>query len=735
MNEALNYRTHNVLLSTLLCFACSVGAVAQSSSNLCGLLAANQYTVNSGCVNQGFNVPTSYTASMNPGTCNSGNFRDGWGWFTATSTFTTIQYQGNQDAVLHVFTGNCAALQAIACSDAFTGAVVEATTIPTVVGQNYFVRVQRRGSSAGMTGNLCVFSSNPAGACGSTVYDSGGAGGNYSNNERRITTYCPPGPGEAVTLTFSQFNTEGGFDFFYVLSGSGTGGTLLGTFSGTTLPPSITSPDPSGCLTIVFFSDGSANRPGWSAQVSCNTAPNCFYVLTLNDSYGDGWGSSSVGVSINGGAVQNYTIGGSTGQILIPVNVGNTVVFSYNASGAFQEENSYNVTIAGQGGLFLSGSPPVAGITFTSTVDCIPSPAAQEDCVGGFTICSDQQFNNNTTSTGFIQDLNSSNRGCLEANEQQGTWYYFSPATSGTLAFTIAPSANIDYDFAIWGPMAAPTCPPSGAPIRCSWAIGDTYYNFFGNPTGGTFFSTGSYNTGLRPSAGQTTEGQAGDGWVEPLNVVAGQVYMLYIDNFDVTGQSFTLDWDLSNGASLDCTVLPVEFLSLNADPNSEGVKIEWTTGSEYNASHFVVERRSETEAFSAIGTVRAIGESTSPSHYRFTDPSPRAGLNQYRLLQVDMNGGAKRSDVVVAMFNSFGSMITPNPASEHATLSLEQAPPPNTFLRITDARGRLVKEQRLSVKGASIPMSFVGIESGLYSIGLYDEHGTPLGHTRFVKE
>lgn len=34
------------------------------------------------------------------------------------------------------------------------------------------------------------------------------------------------------------------------------------------------------------------------------------------------------------------------------------------------------------------------------------------------------------------------------------------------------------------------------------------------------------------------------------MNVTAGSVYVLYVDNFSATGQDFTLTWNLSNGAS-----------------------------------------------------------------------------------------------------------------------------------------------------------------------------------------
>src|SRR5690606_29047829 len=187
-------------------------------------------------------------------------------------------------------------------------------------------------------------------------------------------------------------------------------------------------------------------------------------------------------------------------------------------------------------------------------LDCEAPPAAQQDCAGGITLCSSQAINNNSLHTGIVADLNASNRGCLLSNEQQGTWYYFSPNSSGTLGLTITPTASIDYDFALWGPIGSVDCPPTSAPLRCSYASQNS-----------TFSQTGGYSTGLGNGATDNSENQYGNGWVAPIPVIAGQVYILYVDNWSSTGQSFELTWQLSGGTSLDCAVLPVELIAFDA--------------------------------------------------------------------------------------------------------------------------------------------------------------------------
>ncbi|MCB0763834.1 MAG: hypothetical protein KDB84_03955, partial [Flavobacteriales bacterium] len=435
--------------------------------------------------------------------------------------------------------------------------------------------------------------------CGTTVYDSGGSGGAYGNNQNLTYTYCAP-PGQIMTINFTSFNTEAFYDELSIHAGPSNASPQIGIYSGTTLPGSYSTP-PGGCLTLWFTSDGTVTAPGWSATLTCvpfvPPAGDCYYVLELTDSYGDGWGTSYVGVSINGGPYTNYSVTGSTFSVPIGVNIGDIIALNYNASGAWQGENAYTLSLGGTSVVFNSGTPPAAGISYATTVDCTPPPAPPQDCIGGVTICNSTAINNNSTNTGNVVDLNSSNQGCLSSQEQQGTWYFFSPNTTGTIGMTITPSGAVDYDFAIWGPLSSVSCPPSGPPLRCSYAYPP---------------SAGTYLTGMANGYGDVSEAAGGigvDGFVAPLTIGAaqvGQVYIMYIDNFDITGQAFSMDWNLSTPGMLDCTVLPVDLLDLRATRKERAVDVMWTTGSESGTERFVVQHSTNGTDFTPIGQLPA---------------------------------------------------------------------------------------------------------------------------------
>ncbi len=107
-------------------------------------------------------------------------------------------------------------------------------------------------------------------------YDSGGAGANYANDERILTLIQPAGA-TSITLNFSSFNVESGWDNLFIYDGATTSAPLIGEYTGTTSPGSVTSS--SGSLLIEFRTDCSTVSTGWVANWTSTAA-----VATTTDS-------------------------------------------------------------------------------------------------------------------------------------------------------------------------------------------------------------------------------------------------------------------------------------------------------------------------------------------------------------------------------------------------------------------------------------------------------------------
>lgn len=110
-------------------------------------------------------------------------------------------------------------------------------------------------------------------ACSDTLFDEGGAEGNYYNNERVEYTISPPGA-TSIVVDFLEFATEANFDTLWLYDGVDVNAPLIGFYHGTTGPGQFTTS--SGDLTLAFKSDGSTRASGWKMTYACiqdNEAP------------------------------------------------------------------------------------------------------------------------------------------------------------------------------------------------------------------------------------------------------------------------------------------------------------------------------------------------------------------------------------------------------------------------------------------------------------------------------
>jgi hypothetical protein len=110
---------------------------------------------------------------------------------------------------------------------------------------------------------------------------------------------------------------------------------------------------------------------------------------------------------------------------------------------------------------------------------------------------------------------------------------------------------------------------------------------------------------------------------------------------------------------------LPIELTTFTASLNNKRVDVKWTTESEINNDFFTIERSTDNETYTPIGTVDGAGNSTLVHNYSFTDISPVAGISYYRLVQTDFDGHTERFSASVINNKSTGSItLYPNPAT-----------------------------------------------------------------------
>lgn len=172
-------------------------------------------------------------------------------------------------------------------------------------------------------------------------------------------------------------------------------------------------------------------------------------------------------------------------------------------------------------------------------------------------------------------------------------------------------------------------------------------------------------------------------------------------------------------------TLLPVEYeLPLQGYREGDRVRLNWSTASEQQAAHFVVERKDAYSGdFLPIGQQNAIGNAQQATYYSFFDHLPPSGTLYYRLRQVDVNGEFAYSQVLA--IKPFVGHFTPSVALSPQGDWIEFGLPDEGLarIRILDLNGRLLHaETDIDLRQkAQVRLRTDAFASGLYlyEIGL----------------
>lgn len=133
----------------------------------------------------------------------------------------------------------------------------------------------------------------------------------------------------------------------------------------------------------------------------------------------------------------------------------------------------------------------------------------------------------------------------------------------------------------------------------------------------------------------------------------------------------------------------PVEWLHFEALLENDFVRLNWSTATELNSDYFGVERSLDDETWQTLGKVQSVGQSASRQDYSFRDERIFSGKAQYRLRQVDLNGGIDYSNAIEIERNPL-IRIYPNPITDILNLEL---PSQDWQAELYDSSGRLVKK------------------------------------------
>jgi len=162
--------------------------------------------------------------------------------------------------------------------------------------------------------------------------------------------------------------------------------------------------------------------------------------------------------------------------------------------------------------------------------------------------------------------------------------------------------------------------------------------------------------------------------------------------------------------------VLPVEMTYFSVIKSSGETLLTWQTATEINNEGFEIEHSTDGKHWDYIDFINGYGTTTETRDYTFTHKSPSAGVNYYRLRQLDFDGQFEYSEIRSVDFggNSGVIKVFPNPATHQVNIQL-----PEGFeqmsVQVFDASGKVIFTRRLE-RGDGLP----GINVSEWKAGFY---------------
>jgi len=183
----------------------------------------------------------------------------------------------------------------------------------------------------------------------------GSSATDYCNNTSSSWLIQPP-QATSITLDFTEFDLEEAssdgsaiYDYVTVYDGIDSSSPVLGKFSGSSLPPNLTSTN--GSMFITFNSDTSNTFQGWQAFYTSVQAPICNNETLTADN----------GTLSDGSGIENY-INNSRCSWLIQPSSGNTINLTFSE---FDTELDYDGVIVFDG---MDENAPVLGVFSGNTL-------------------------------------------------------------------------------------------------------------------------------------------------------------------------------------------------------------------------------------------------------------------------------------------------------------------------------------------------------------------------------
>lgn len=192
--------------------------------------------------------------------------------------------------------------------------------------------------------------------------------------------------------------------------------------------------------------------------------------------------------------------------------------------------------------------------------------------------------------------------------------------------------------------------------------------------------------------------------WTAP-NFLLGSVDVTFYSSGAAVNSNSANSGDAGSAVSgtytMTPTAFPVELIEFKAkNIDNQYHLLEWSTASELDASHFIVEHATDGESFTSITQLNAAGTTSEQQDYEFRFMQPQTGTNYYRLTQVDLDGTTNiLKTVTVYHFEGLELVkVYPVPAYSNVSIGVRYSETDDFELSVVDLSGKTLIQKQVTM-------------------------------------
>ncbi|WP_461789062.1 T9SS type A sorting domain-containing protein [Pedobacter sp.] len=218
----------------------------------------------------------------------------------------------------------------------------------------------------------------------------------------------------------------------------------------------------------------------------------------------------------------------------------------------------------------------------------------------------------------------------------------------------------------------------------------------------------------------------------------SGYADMAVKRNADNTTTFYVVTSQNYMGAVKTSVPLPVSLTSFDASLVKGQSTLTWGTAAETNNKGFEIYRATEGTDFKKIDFVAAKsqnGNSTTALSYTYVDKNAKAGMNYYKLKQVDLDGKSETFEKEVSVdvkLSAFNLTVFPNPATSYVSVSSGDSDYKNVRYDIFDLTGKKVLSE--VAKAQQQDLTIASLAAGVYYLKV-TKNGAEIKTAKIIKQ